>query len=187
VIDNKNNKTMRQILHNQIKKWPMQVTVLAMTFIMMTFGFLIQYAPSIYNYHYYSVSGLSFSENTKRIDLIQQSIQKPNFLSGLTSDDVELILRKPSLVRVENNVQAWHDHGDSCAIDIYFKDGAKQPDYIEFRALTLNENVSKQFADTDDTYRNQYCIKAVLAAQGVETPNDYVLRPTPTFDSPYSS
>ena len=178
---------MRNILSNMIKQWPIQVTVLAMAFGITIVGLLFQYAPVLYTYHYYSISGLTFAENTRRIELIEQSIDSPVALSSMSAKDIELMLRKPSLIRSEDNIQAWHYHGDSCAIDIYFKDGGKRADYIEFRALTLNNSVSEQFKDTNDTYKNQYCIKAVLAAQGIDTPSSYALRPIPTTVSPYSS
>jgi len=178
---------MRQNLKNTIKKWPIQVTVLAMTFFITVVGLVVQYAPTLYTYHYYSVSGLSFAENTRRIELIQQSINSPIALSTMSAKDIELVLQKPSLVRDESNIQAWHYHGDSCAIDIYFKKGEVLPDYVEFRALTLNETVSEQFKDMNDGYKNQYCVKAVLAAQGIDTPSSYAQRPMPTTVSPYSS
>ena len=165
----------------------MQVSVLAMALCVSLLGLLVQYAPKIYFYQYYSVAGLSFSENARRLNLIEQSINDPEILSSLSSDEIELVLQKPSLVRQENTVQAWHYHGDSCAIDIYFKDLDDKPDYIEFRALTLNNSVQEQFKDADQGYVNQYCLKGVLAAQGVETPNSYAARPLPSWTSPYSS
>lgn len=178
---------MVSILKTKTNSWPIQINILAMALFISIFGLMIQYAPAVYNYWYYSVSNFTFSENTKRITLINKTVKDPSILSSLTEDEMRLVLLEPAMVRTENDVKALHYYGESCAIDIYFNGLESKPDYIEFRALTLNQTVQDQFQDADQATVNQYCLKAVLAAQGDETPSSYAQRPMPSWRSPYSS
>lgn len=148
---------------------------------------LFNAAHFLQTYSAYSLSGLDFSDNARRTALIQKALRDPAILSKLDSRDVGLILQKPMMTRVEAEITSWHYHGDSCAIDIYFKDKAKQPEYVEFRALTLNRDVQDKFAAEDQAYLDKYCLKGVLEAQGVDTPSSYAARPLPSWKSPYSS
>lgn len=158
---------------------PTQIGIFLLALIVTGCSFLAQFVPSIYSYYYYSVSGLSFSENAKRIELIHTASADPSVLSSLTQDEMQLVLLEPALVRKENNIKAVQYYSESCAIDVYFLPNSDRPDYIEFRALTLTQNQE----DMD----NRYCFQSVLAAQGVDTPNNYATRPLPTWISPYSS
>lgn len=180
-------------MHHIIKKmrtWPAQISVLALSFLVMSAGLFIQNARAVYDYNLYALSELSFSENSRRMKLIEKSLRNPGLLARLNVDDMTLLLRNPSLQRVEADVTAWTYHGDECAIDVYFKNNQARPDYVEYRALTLNDDVQAQFTDADEGYVNRYCLKGVLAAQGVDTPASYAekrqARPLPSWPSPYS-
>lgn len=158
---------------------PAQFGVFLLALIVTGFSLLAQFVPSVYSYYYYSVSGLSFSENSKRIELIQHATEDPSVLSSLTQDEMKLVLLEPALIRKENNIKAVHYYSENCAIDVYFMPNSDRPDYIEFRALTLKQDQGGM--------DNRYCFQSVLAAQGVDTPNSYATRPLPTWISPYSS
>lgn len=158
---------------------PSQMVVFTLALLILSLGLVSKYVPSIYSYYYYAVSDLTFSQNSKRIKLINDAQDDPSLLSSLTMDEIELILLEPSLVRRENNIKAVHYYSDNCAIDVYFRQTFDKPDYIEFRTFSLgNEVIDKN---------HNYCFESILSAQGIDTPNNYATRPLPRWLSPYSS
>lgn len=135
----------------------------------------------------YGDQSMSVMDNIKRVHLIKNLTQNPQNLNKMAGDNIAMILRTPSLARYENNVVAWHYHGESCSLDIYFSDNQARPDYIEYRPLTLNEGISAQFQSTAQSDLNYNCLKDVLNSQGVSTPENYARQPIPSWDSPYRS
>lgn len=133
----------------------------------------------------YGDTSLSISDNVRRVGLIKQAVRFPNSINAMHERDVSILLKSPSLKRNEMDVVAWHYHGESCSLDIYFSKGRTRPDFVEYRALNMNADVSAQFLETDQASLNQYCIKDVLEAQGVDTPSNFARQPTPTWDNPY--
>ena len=133
----------------------------------------------------YADTSLSLSDNIKRVHLIKQAVRLPNSLKVMGEEEISVLLRYPTLKRNEMNVTAWHYHGDSCSLAVYFSKGQDRPDYIEYRTLSMNADVSAQFERNDQASINQYCIKDVLEAQGVKTPDNVARQPTPTWDNPY--
>jgi hypothetical protein len=134
----------------------------------------------------YADTSMSLADNIKRAGLIRQAINNPNIIKTYSSDDLKVILKKPSVRRNEISVVAWSYHGESCAIDIYFSDEAGAPDHVEFRTLSLNNDVVNQFASSDIRTKDQYCLKDVMDSQGVDTPSSYARQPTPSWTiSPY--
>lgn len=177
---------LRSTLTN-IRRYDPKVFVFAVSTVLLFFVQAFDAARFLQTYSVYSLSGLNFSDNAKRTALIQKALKEPVIISKLNSDEVKLVLQKPMLTRVEDQVTSWHYHGESCAIDIYFKDKDAKPEYVEFRALSLNQDVQDRFGAEDQNYVNKYCLKVVLEAQGVDTPSSYAARPLPSWKSPYSS
>ena len=138
---------------------------------------------SIMSIALYADSSLSFTDNMKRVKLANIAVNAPHSIADWDGNDIQILLRKPSLRRAENKIAAWHYHGESCALDLYFSDESAKPDYIEYRALTLNNDVQEQFGEADTATLNQYCIKDVLEAQGLKTPSNVARRPIPTLDN----
>lgn len=172
---------------DNIKQCGPRIFVFVASALLLSCVHMFDVARFLQTYSVYSLSGLNFSDNAKRTTLIRKALVEPDILSKLPADDVALILQKPMLTRVEADVTSWHYHGESCAIDIYFKNKGDSPEYVEFRALTLNQDVQERFGDEDQTYLNKYCMKVVLEAQGVSTPSSVAERPLPSWKSPYSS
>lgn len=133
----------------------------------------------------YADTSLSLFDNMKRVKLAQKAVNTPHIISEWDGKDIQILLNKPNLRRSENTIVAWHYHGESCALDLYFSDETTVPDYIEYRALTLNNDVQQQIGQADDATLNQYCIKDVLESQGVKTPSSVAKRPMPTLDNRY--
>lgn len=163
---------------------PAPLCVLALTFFISVISIGSQFARDIYEYGLYGVADLSFSDNARRVALIRQSVRNPQSLHSMTQADFDLLFRAADMTRKEANVIARHYHSDSCAIDVYFKGDRQKPDYVEFRALTLNADIEARFADATVDLS---CLKDVLAARGVNTPESYASRPVPSWASPYSS
>lgn len=133
----------------------------------------------------YADTSLSLSDNIKRVQLIKQVVRVPNSIQVMNEEKISVLLRNPTLKRNEMDVTAWHYHGNSCSLAIYFSKGNDKPDHVEYRALRMNADVSVQIDQIDQTSLNQYCIKDVLEAQGVDTPSNVARQPTPTWDNPY--
>ena len=133
----------------------------------------------------YADTSLSLSDNIKRVQLIKQVVRVPNAIQIMNEEKISVLLRNPTLKRNEMDVTAWHYHGNSCSLAIYFSKGQNKPDYVEYRTLSMNADVSAQFEQNDQTSINQYCIKDVLEAQGVNTPDNFARQPRPTWDNPY--
>lgn len=146
-------------------------------------GFLgLQFVMSI---AVYADSSLSLTDNMKRAKLAKVAVNSPHSIAEWDGTDIEILLKKPNLRRSEHTITAWHYHGESCALDIYFTNEKSAPDYIEYRALTLNNDVQEQFGEADIATLNQYCIKDVLETQGVKTPSSIAKRPIPSLDNRY--
>lgn len=130
---------------------------------------------------------ISLSENLKRVSLIKQVVRLPQSLKVMDEKNISILLKEPKLLRRENDVSAWHYHGESCSLAIYFSSDNKagKPDYVEYRALSMNAAVQAQFETVDQSVMDQYCIKDILEAQGVDTPSNYARQPTPTWENPY--
>jgi len=128
---------------------------------------------------------LSFTDNVRRVALVKQAVRTPQSIGVMNRDDIQILLLNPSLKRSEETVVAWHYHGESCALDVYFRDDKSRPDYIEFRALSMNADVNSQFETVDQTTLNDYCLRDVMESQGVNTPNSYARQPTPSWENPY--
>ena len=135
----------------------------------------------------YADGSLSISQNIKRVHLIKKITDSPQSLQSLKNEQIAMVLRDPTLKRNEMNVTAWHYHGESCALDIYFSSSKNIPDYIEYRPLVLNADVDAQFQTTDTETRNNYCLKDILEARGVNTPDYFATRPLPLQNNPYRS
>ncbi len=133
----------------------------------------------------YSDRSMSFLDNIKRVHLIKSLTQDPDIIGLMDGNDISMILREPSLSRMEKTVTAWHFHGESCSLDIYFSDNKSNPDYIEYRPLTLNKDVLAQYESTKQNDLNHYCLKDVLDSRGVNTPENYARQPVPSWDNPY--
>jgi len=150
-------------------------------------GAIVQIGQFGFSYALYGDKTLSFIDNFKRVHLLQELARSPEDIRTMKGDDIAILLPNPSLKRNEETVVAWHYHGESCALDIYFSTGQLRPDYVEYRALSLNATINNQFSQTDERGLNSYCLKDVLEAQGIDTPSTYARQPTPTWDSPYRS
>lgn len=150
--------------------------------LLLTTMMLAQIGFSLATYADYT---MSLSDNLKRVNLVKQAVKLPHSLKAMDEQSISVLLREPSIKRNEMNVTAWHYHGNSCSLAIYFSKGAKRPDYIEYRTLSMNADISAQFARNDQDSINQYCIKDVLEAQGINTPDNFARQPTPTWDNPY--
>ena len=142
----------------------------------------MQFGLSVYAY---ADSGLSLSDNIKKITLVQEAMTQPDSLSDWNQKDLQILLRQPQIKRNASVTKAWHYHGESCALDIYFDAAKTKPDYIEFRPLNLNNAVQAQYQSADTNTMKLYCLKDVLEAQGVDTPASYARQPLPSYDSPY--
>jgi hypothetical protein len=141
----------------------------------------------ILSFAVYADSDLSLADNVKRVSLVKQAVRAPQSLSLMDKGDIEILLRAPSLKRSESQVSAWHYHGESCALDVYFNDTQSQPEYIEFRALSMNDGINAQFEQVDQATWNDQCLRDVLDAQGVNTPSSVARRPLPSWENPYRS
>lgn len=135
----------------------------------------------------YADGNLSVVDNVKRLSLVKQAVRAPQSLSIMDKADIEILLRDPAVKRDELVASAWHYHGESCALDIYFSDQSVTPSYIEFRALSLNDGINAEYEQSDEATWNDQCLRDVLQAQGVDTPASYATRPLPSWDSPYRS
>lgn len=135
----------------------------------------------------YADGDLSLADNMKRVTLVKQAVRAPQSLSLMDKGDIEILLRSPSLKRAESIVSAWHYHGESCALDVYFNGEKSQPDYVEFRALSMNVGIHAQFEQVDQATWNDQCLRDVLDAQGVNTPSSVARRPLPSWENPYRS
>jgi len=144
-------------------------------------------SQAIFSFVLYGDKTLSLSDNYTRIQAIQKMTRVPGSIQQMDARTIDMVMREPSLKRSEHHITAWHYHGESCALDIYFTQGQDRPDYIEYRALTLNEEVQAQFDDTDNQSMQNYCLQDVMAAQGINTPNNFARRPLPSWDNPYRS
>lgn len=145
---------------------------------------LLQMGVSLF---FHSNTSLTLSENLKRVQLVRQVIRSPQSIQVMDNKDIAILLNKPVLNRNELAVNAWHYYGETCALDIYFSKGQSKPDYIEYRALSLNADISAHYQDIDQSGLNSYCLKEILEAQGVDTPSSYARKPTPTVANPYRS
>lgn len=148
---------------------------------------LIAGMQTLVSFYAYADSDLSLSDNVKRVSLLKTAIRSPQALSLMDADEITILLRHPTVKRDEGNVVAWNYHGDSCALDVYFKKSSQEPDYIEFRALDMNDIVQAQFEKTDTSELKEHCLKDVLESQGVNTRSNVASRPLPSWDSPYRS
>ena len=142
----------------------------------------IQFGLSVYPY---ADTHLSFSDNVKKLSLVQQAMAMPDTLQDWDQKDLEILLRQPQVKRDEKIVQSWHYHGESCALDIYFDGKKTNPDYVEFRPLSMNHDIQVQYESADAGTMKLYCLKDVLEAQGVDTPSSYARQPLPSWESPY--
>jgi len=115
-----------------------------------------------FSYALYADSALSLTDNLKRIQLVKQVVNAPQSIQKLSSNDIEIVLKNPSLTRVEMAISAWHYHGESCALDIYFTKDSLNPDYIEYRPLSMNADVEAQFVNLDQPSLDAYCLKDIL-------------------------
>jgi hypothetical protein len=152
----------------------------ALVLFMSVFGLQLMMSLSVY-----ADTSMSLSDNIKRVSLINQAVRLPQSLEVMDEQKISILLRNPMLKRKEMDVTAWHYHGNSCSLAVYFSEGQDKPDYIEYRTLSMNADVSAQFEQNDQASINQYCIKDVLEAQGVSTPDSFARQPTPTWDNPY--
>ena len=143
-------------------------------------------AQMVFSLLNYGDMRLSLSDNLVRVQLVKQVVRAPQSIKFMDNEKIAILLREPTLKRNERLVTAWHYHGESCALDIYFSN-TTYPDYIEYRALTLNEDVQAQFDTADNRMMDNYCLKDVLETQGVDTPASYARQPVPTWDNPYRS
>ena len=159
--------------------------VLIVSLCVSMFGSVFLNVHHIYSYALYGSSDMSFADNAKRISLIHRVIQNPESLRAMTIAEFDLLFRKSDMTRQEADVIARHYQSGTCAIDVYFSGQRDKPDYVEFRALTLNEDVQKRFQGDDNM--NASCLKDVLQARGINTPEYYAAQPIPSWDSPYSS
>jgi hypothetical protein len=141
----------------------------------------------ILSFAIYADGDLSLADNMKRVTLVKQAVRAPQSLSLMDKGDIEILLRSPSLKRTEMLVSAWHYHGESCALDVYFNGEKSQPDYVEFRALSMNDGIHAQFEQVDQATWNDQCLRDVLDAQGVNTPSSVARRPLPSWENPYRS
>jgi hypothetical protein len=173
---------MKRSIVKRMQALPASLAHLILSFVFMG---IISFSQLGLSYLAYADTSLSLSDNIHRVQLVSQVIDEPISVGKLSSRDIEILLKKPSLKRTEAQITAWHYHGESCALDIYFNDDAEKPDYIEYRALSLNSDVEEQFQSTEQDALNQYCINDVLQAQGVDTPASYARQPLPSFESPY--
>ncbi len=133
----------------------------------------------------YGDTSLTLSDNLRRVALVKVAMNAPEDINQWDVNDIKILFNSPSLKRVESEITALHYHGESCALDIYVANDAQKPDYIEFRTLSLNSDIEAQFNEFDTASLNMQCLQDVLATQGVNTPNSYATRPTPTWANPY--
>jgi hypothetical protein len=92
------------------------------------------------NFAIYADYDLSVADNLKRVQLVKQVIRTPDIIENLVQNDIRILLREPAINRNEIAVNAWHYHGESCALDIYFKsstEASPRPHYVEFRTLSI--------------------------------------------------
>lgn len=157
----------------------------------LTFGLCLSFlginllGQTVFSLINYGSSDLSVFENIKKVQLIKQVVKSPQSIENLSNNEINILLSEPSLNRGELSVNAWHYHGESCALDVYFSKNKDKPDYIEYRALSLNEDVQAQYNAIDQSAVNDYCLKDILEAQGVNTPDNYARQPTPSWENPY--
>lgn len=156
------------------------VFALGLTFV----GLAAHYARDIYHYGIYGVADLSFTDNARRVGLIRAAVDDPRALETMTVKEFDLLFRTAEVTRIEASVTARHYQSGTCAIDVYFSDENEKPDYVEFRALALNTDVQTRF---EGNAVNLSCLKDVLEARGIDTPENYAAQPIPSWDSPYSS
>lgn len=143
----------------------------------------IQFGLSVFAY---ADAQLSVTDNIRKITLVQSTMAKPDSLHDLDKADLKILLKNPQVKRDEQVVQSWHYHGDSCALDIYFDVTGSTPDYVEFRPLSMNNDIQVQFGAADTETMQSYCLKDVLEAQGVDTPSSFARQPLPSWESPYA-
>lgn len=133
----------------------------------------------------YADGDLSLADNMKRVTLVKQAVRAPQSLSLMDRANIEILLRDPAVKRDELVASAWHYHGESCALDIYFSDQSVTPSYIEFRALSLNDGINAEYEQADEATWNAQCLHDVLDAQGVNTSSSVARRPLPSWKNPY--
>ena len=155
--------------------------------VILLIGLVLQIVQMVFSLVIYGDNNFSLSDNLKRIQLVEQVVRSPQSIRAMNGDEISILLPNPSLKRNEKTVVAWHYHGESCALDIYFSNNHSKPDYVEYRALTLNATINEQMSKTDERGLTNYCLNDVLEAQGIDTPATYARQPTPTWDSPYRS
>lgn len=163
---------------------PARVFVLVFALCLTVVGLMTHYARDIYHYSVYGVADLSFADNARRVSLIRAAVNNPRSLETMTAKEFDLLFRDAEITRVEADVTARHYQSGTCAIDVYFSDRHEKPDYVEFRTLSLNTDVQTRF---EGNAVNLSCLKDVLQARGVDTPENYAAQPVPSWDSPYSS
>lgn len=156
-----------------------------LTFAFTAFGYAYSnLSRDLYHFAVYSVADLSFMDNARRVTLVRQAVEKPNSIYEMEVADLDLLFRHADVVRKEGQVVARHYQSGTCVIDVYFSGKKHKPDYVEFRPLSLNADVQRAYAD-DSTHIP--CVKDVLEARGISTPENYAAQPVPTKSSPYSA
>ena len=163
---------------------PVHSFVCAMALVITILGLSAHYGRDFYHYGLYAMTDLSFSDNKRRVALIRQSVANPSSLEDMTAKDFDLLFRSAEITRKEANVTARHYQSGTCAINVYFRGQNDTPDYVEFRVLSLNDEVQSKFEGTEV---NLSCLKDVLEARGVSTPEHYAAQPVPSWASPYRS
>ena len=138
-------------------------------------------------YGFYADRSLSLTENFVKMNLLRQVHRAPDAIQLMDEEKIAMLLKQPTLKRNEHDVVAWHYHGGACALDVYFSADGGQPDYVEFRALSLNADIGGQDWAAQDNMMKHYCLRDILDAQGVDTPSTFARQPTPTWDNPYRS
>lgn len=144
-------------------------------------------AQLITSYALHADSRLSVSENIRRIDLIKRVAKEPQSLEVMVQNDIDILFQDPSIIRHEENTVAYYFHGESCALDIYFSTSQKHPAYVEFRTLSMNEDIQQRYDQADEKTLRSQCLKDVMDAQGVGLPSSVAEKPLPSWDSPYRS
>lgn len=69
----------------------------------------------------------------KRAALLRRALESPDALERMDDQAITALFGAPHLRRREGGAQSWHYISASCAVDLYFKDGAHRPAYVEYR------------------------------------------------------
>lgn len=176
-----NFKTMKPV-SKKMRTLPACVFNLAGVAWIMLMIAAMQFGLSVYAY---ADSQLSLSDNIKKISLVQTAMSQPDSITHWEQGDLQILLRRPQVMRDEKVVRSWHYHGESCALDIYFDAKQSTPAYVEFRPLSMNNDIQAQYESADTDTMKLYCLKDVLETQGVDTPASYARQPLPSWESPY--